>query len=80
MLRTYAIWERKRAILITLIILGSVSPGGILALACTETMSQGTFIPGIIVTQLEVESFACALHELYPCFNAIVYPFRCRRP
>ncbi|KAL5514110.1 hypothetical protein ACEPAG_2871 [Sanghuangporus baumii] len=41
MLRTYAIWERKRAISITLILLGC-----------------GTFIPGIIVTQFEVQSLA----------------------
>ncbi|KAL5522139.1 hypothetical protein ACEPAF_1996 [Sanghuangporus sanghuang] len=41
MLRTYAIWERKRSIFITLILLGC-----------------GTFIPGIIVTQFEVESLA----------------------
>ena len=69
MLRTYALWERKRAILITLWVLSVVR----LYLpphwpSCPDFCWQFTFVPAIIVTSFELSSLQCGrLFMLLPC-------------
>lgn len=70
-IRTYAIWSRERYIFITLCISSSVSSGALLGqqrIWALTLREQITFVPALVVTELEVKSLKCR------CFRYLAHP------